>query len=358
MNKLVSVLVALAPCMICQGQVNVDGLVEPVYGQPLAIDSTIPAPGEGGPSSASPLDLSRLYVTNDEEALYVALEIAGDVAIDSWAKYVILINSPQINGTTTGCVWPRADRSVSNFQVAFWADSGGGAEFKKWNQTSSSWADASGTFAIGNAKVPSILEARIPLTELGDPSTISIAAFSTGIETTNPALDAIPGENGNGNWTTPSALTKFATYRKAGSLTAPASAVFAEPARPDGTAAIAWQPDASAAFRKAKEMQRPLLVLFVRQGVDTCDAIVMELDGDPEVSRRIASETVPAKLDISLASNEHLIKKLSIVRVPCAILYGTDGRVIARNETARTKSDFLSLLSQINAVSTTQGASN
>jgi hypothetical protein len=191
-------------------QLTVDGVVDAAYGAPLATDDVLPTAGEGGGDATPILDLANLYVGNDATHLYVAITVAGDIAVTNWGKYIILINSPGIAGTTTGAVWVRADSSVSNYQVSSWVDSGGGTEFDKWN--GSAWADSTGNAAIGNTSVPGVVEARIPLSELGNPSSITIAAYSTGGGATDPAIDALPGANGNSNWATPTTLTTFAPY--------------------------------------------------------------------------------------------------------------------------------------------------
>lgn len=193
-------------------QFTVDGVVEGAYGSPLATDDTIPVAGEGGGDATPILDLANLYVGSDSTNLYIAVTIAGDIVATNWGKYIILINSPGITGTGTGAAWGRADNSASNFQIATWVDASTGTQFFKWDSGTTAWAAASGSALVGNAAVPGVVETSVALSDLGNPASVAIAAYSTGGGIVDPAIDAIPGANGNSTWGSTTTLTNFATY--------------------------------------------------------------------------------------------------------------------------------------------------
>ncbi len=194
--------------------ITVDGTLDAGYGSAVATDPT------GDPVGGDPVDLSGLYITDDGTDLFIALEINVDVATTDWGKYCLFINSPNLTGTSTTDQWGRAATSTSNYQFHSWVDSGGGAGFNLWNDGGSTWDPGAGgeAFAFAGGGVPSYVEASIPLANLGNPTTIDIAAWTTAGGGGDNAQDSIPTPSGGDptDWSTTVDVDNFYTYNVTG----------------------------------------------------------------------------------------------------------------------------------------------
>lgn len=195
--------------------ITVDGIVDAGYGAAVSTDPTtawVAAGDEGGAGNNGILDLENLHAIADAGNLYIALTIDGDITAADWGKYCVFINSPNLTGTSTTDQWARPVTSTSNYQFHSWVDAGGGSGFHVWDNGTTAWVAAgSGTaFAFDGGQVPSVVEISIPLSQLGNPSSVDIVAWSTAGGGTDNAQDAIPAANGNAaDWGTVRNLTSF-----------------------------------------------------------------------------------------------------------------------------------------------------
>jgi len=305
-------------------QVLLDGVIEREYGPPLAIDPTLPSAGEGGPERSPYLDLAELYATDDGNDLMISVTVKGDVTPHDWAKYVVFVDSPAIEGRASGCAWPRAINVRSNFQVSFWLTGGGGADFHRWNAATASWENlglTGGSGMIRRSGNLATLECRIPLRELGQPTRLELAACSTANEAISPALDIIPTANGNATaWNTTSAITSTVTYH-IGSANAAGGGRKAPRSRAE------WERSYERALELSRVHKRPLLMYFGRQDVDRCKEVQQGiLLGEP--FNRRAKDFVCVYIDV--VGSVSIASKFGVRRIPHIVLFNRDGEPTAK----------------------------
>lgn len=150
----------------------VDGVVDAVYGAPVAIDSS----GDGNGNAA--LDLLELYITNDASYVYFAFTINTDIGATNWGKYILYLDTDGVPGSgATSDAWGRnvaaANEHLPEFSINTWVDSPpyGTDHIQFWGWGGSAWT-LIGTIseaALG-AGTTSVIEWKVAKTDLGSPN--------------------------------------------------------------------------------------------------------------------------------------------------------------------------------------------
>ncbi len=161
-------------------EVFADGEVEADYGDPFIED----AAGDAL-STRSALDLEDFYLRADEESVWMAVQIAGDV-FDWTGSYLIYLDT---TGDTQGADVDPGRRPIivaDPFKPEFRIDIsiqdergtiGGRYVLNKW--VGNDWEEITftGGAAVSNGE-PSVIELQIPLALIGDPEMLNLAMVS------------------------------------------------------------------------------------------------------------------------------------------------------------------------------------
>jgi glycosidase len=194
----------------------VDGVVDEVYGAPLASD-----PAGDGNGNAN-MDLLNLYVTEDASNYYVAFTVNADLAATNWGKYILYIDTTNDTNGATSDAWGR-NVVVSNphkpeFSVNTWLDAAPygpeDVQLQVWGGSSWSSPGTIAGAALGTG-TPSVIEWQISKASLGNPSQLWMEVWDTGGGGTDNAQDTInnPANDWNASdWTTQAVLANSTPY--------------------------------------------------------------------------------------------------------------------------------------------------
>lgn len=186
-----------------QAQPVVDGVVDALYGAPIATDKA----GDG--QAVAIMDLRALHATSDATTLYLALSIAGDIAATNWGKYVVYIDTTNNTAGATSDAWGRKvtalDPHKPELSINTWVDQPpyGPARVQvwRWSQGAGSWSQSttgvSAAALVGGGQ-GSVIELAIPRSLFSGAKTIWVEAFSTAGDGSN-AQDTVnaPAEDWN-----------------------------------------------------------------------------------------------------------------------------------------------------------------
>lgn len=186
-----------------QAQPIVDGVVDALYGAPIATDKA----GDG--QAVAIMDLRALHATSDATTLYLALSIAGDIGATNWGKYVVYIDTTNNAAGATSDAWSRnvaaLDPHKPELSINTWVDQPpyGPARVQVWNwsQGAGSWSQSAtgvSAAALVGSSGGSVIELAIPRSLFSGAQTIWVEAFSTGGDGSN-AQDTVnaPAEDWN-----------------------------------------------------------------------------------------------------------------------------------------------------------------
>jgi glycosidase len=195
-----------------------DGVIDPVYGAPIASDPS--GDGIGGNN----LDMLDMYLTEDYTNLYFAFTVNDDLNASNWGKYVLYIDTTNNTAGATSDAWGRAvtvsDPHKPEYAIYTWLNATGFGEiqFFSWNGTA--WANI-GTVdgsSLGAGKTPSVIEWKAAKQKLGLPGQIWFEAWSSGGDGTN-ARDTINNPvdpwspiPGDSHWNDPATLLNSTPY--------------------------------------------------------------------------------------------------------------------------------------------------
>ena len=189
----------------------VDGTVDLAYGKPVAVD---PA-GDG--SGNGPMDLTRLWVTQDGTHYFFAFEVNTDLSVNTWGKYNLYLDtSGDGNGATSDAwgrnvavndphkpefgiySWVASPYDLNSTQVVGWTGS-------DWDLGSAAQVDA----AALAAGATSIIEWSVAKAKLGNPQKLWVEVWSTGDGGGDNAQDTLnfPSDEWNAiDWSTTAVL--------------------------------------------------------------------------------------------------------------------------------------------------------
>lgn len=195
----------------------VDGVVDAVYGAPVAIDSS----GDG--NSSAVMDLLELYVTDDASYVYFAFTINADIGATDWGKYILYLDTDGIPGSgATSDAWGRnvaaASEHLPEFSINTWVDSApyGTDDIQFWGWSGAAWSSlgAISEAALG-AGTTSVIEWKVAKTDLGSPNGFWAEVYSTGGGGGDNAQDTInfPADDWNASdWSTQALLSVSSPY--------------------------------------------------------------------------------------------------------------------------------------------------
>ena len=219
--KTVLIALAVIAFSLNVSAIVVDGVVDPEYGPPIAIDQA----GDGNGNAN--MDLLELYAASDPTYLYVAFTINADIVATDWGKYMVYIDTDNTdNSGATSDAWGRNVVVVNTmhlpeYTVNCWVDSPPFGidhfQFVPWDGTQWDWGAAGQPAAAAlTGGSPSVIEWSIPWTQLGSPGgTIYLEVWNTGGGATDNAQDTInnPAEDWNASdWSTQATLQNSAAY--------------------------------------------------------------------------------------------------------------------------------------------------
>ncbi len=208
-----------ASFLVSPDVIIVDGVIDPEYGIPIAID---PA-GDGNGNAA--MDLLELYVAQDATNFYFAFTINANVATTNWGKYAIYIDTDNLAGSgATSDAWTRnlvvEDPHRPEYGLYSWVDctpyNASCTQFWQWNGNNWSQNGALDEAALGVGAI-SVLEWRVSKSRLGDPGAIWLEVWDTGGGSNDNAQDTIndPADDWNAtDWTTSAFLLVSTQYPK------------------------------------------------------------------------------------------------------------------------------------------------
>lgn len=196
---------------------SVDGLAEPQYGLPLAVDTA----GDGNGNAA--MDLLNLYVTEDASQYYFAYSINTDVSSINWGKYALYIDTTNDTNGAPNDAWGRNvvvnDPHKPEFAIYTYLDASpygpDDTQFFAWN-SSSAWGSFGGVneaALVGGS--PSVIEWAVEKNLLGNPETLWLEVWDTGGGGGDNAQDTInnPANDWNAtDWSTQSTLSNSTQY--------------------------------------------------------------------------------------------------------------------------------------------------
>ncbi|MCI0728533.1 MAG: Ig-like domain-containing protein [Chloroflexi bacterium] len=204
------------------GSPLVDGVIDQVYGDPLASD-----PAGDGNGNAN-MDLLDLYVTGDADNFYVAYTVNADIAVTNWGKYMLYVDTTNNGDGATSDAWGRnvvvSDPHKPEYSINSWLDAApyGTEDIQlwAWNQGTTSWNSA-GTIdgaALG-ASSTSVVEWQIAKADLGNPAEMWLEVWDTGGGGSDNAQDTIndPADDWNASdWSSQAMLDNSTHYPPAG----------------------------------------------------------------------------------------------------------------------------------------------
>ncbi len=167
------------------GSPVVDGVIDPLYGDPIASD---PA---DAPQGNFPMDLLALYAAQDAAYVYFAFTVNTDLAANNWGKYALYLDTTNDANGATSDAWGRNvivnDPHKPEFAIYSWVDSPpydtGHTQVVPWNQGTTAWdwgsASQLSEAAIG-AGSTSVIEWKLAKSAIGSPETIWIEVWDTG----------------------------------------------------------------------------------------------------------------------------------------------------------------------------------
>jgi len=199
-----------APVMEAEGFGSpvVDGVIDDLYGAPVASDPADP------PQGNFPMDLLDLYVAQDATHFYFAFTVNTDLSANNWGKYAIYIDTTNDANGATSDAWTRDvvanDPHKPEYAIYSWLDSPpyqtGHTQVVPWDQGTTSWNWGAMTnldeVAIGAGSV-SVIEWKLAKAVVGNPSTIWLEVWDTGGGGGDNAQDTInnPADDWNAvNW--------------------------------------------------------------------------------------------------------------------------------------------------------------
>jgi len=205
------------------GTPAIDGIVEPLYGLPLASDPT----GDGNGNAV--MDLGDLYVTQDNDNYYFAYTVNGDIAAADWGKYAIYIDTTNDGNGGTYDAWTRNVNALAphrpEYAIYTFVDvlpyDPGDSQIHHWNGTIWDGSVPADAVAYNVTGGRSTIEYRIAKSKLGNPKTFWAEVWSTGGPMSDNAQDTInaPADDWNAvNWTATSNLAVSTPSRIAGYL--------------------------------------------------------------------------------------------------------------------------------------------
>ncbi len=201
---------------VAAATIVVDGIIDAAYGPPLAVDALTDGNGN------DVMDLGSLYVTHDDDNLYVAFTIDGDIGADNWGKYVLYIDTTNDTRGATSDTWTRnvivADPHKPEFGLYSWVDcttyDASCTQFWRW--TGGQWLQDGTLDAVARTTgATSVLEWRIARSRLGNPNALWLEVWSTGGGAHDNAQDTIndPAEDWNAtDWSSQSTLLVSTHY--------------------------------------------------------------------------------------------------------------------------------------------------
>lgn len=190
---------------------TVDGIVDESYGPVIATD---PA---GDCQGGNPVDLTNLWVTQDDTYYFFAFEVNTDLSTNIWGKYAIYFDTTGDANGATSDAWGRAvtvsDPHKPEFAAYTYLDDGtyGAEDTQLYSWDGSAWASI-GTVsaaAIGPGTT-SIVEWAITKAALGSPDQLWIEVWSTGGGGGDNAQDTLnfPSDDWNApDWSTQAELS-------------------------------------------------------------------------------------------------------------------------------------------------------
>jgi glycosidase len=175
---------------------TVDGVVDAEYGPVVASD---PA---GDSQGGNPVDLTNLWVTQDDTHFFLAFEVNTDIsnAANNWGKYVIYLDTTGDENGATNDAWGRAVTVAGphkpEYAIYTWVDSptydASSTQVVHWTGTSWDWGGVAmvDAAAIGSGTT-SIVEYSISKSKIGNPEKLWVEVWSTGGTGTDNAQDTI-----------------------------------------------------------------------------------------------------------------------------------------------------------------------
>lgn len=191
----------------------VDGIVEESYPEALIQDEA------GDNLEAVPhLDLLKLYAREDENSVYIALTISGEIFKAPWGSYLVYMDTTQDEQGAPIDVDKRPILVAEPYQPEFRLDIlaidrkgtfSGSYLMSAWNGTE--WQNIA--FTGGSAMVngtPSVIEIQIQKSLLGNPDFINLGVVSVGRGRVHTAGDIAGMNTSPASWTDPIVLDRFA----------------------------------------------------------------------------------------------------------------------------------------------------
>ena len=185
---------SLATLAVSTPVMQVDGIVEPIYGEALASDP----PGDGNENAN--MDLLDLFVSEDASQFYFAYTINEDISATNWGKYVLYVDTTNDSSGATSDAWGRNvlvnDPHKPEYGLYTWVDASpydpAATQLVHWNGSEWDWGNAAqvDAAAIGSGST-SIVEWSVAKTKLGNPEQMWLEVWDTGGGSTDNAQDTI-----------------------------------------------------------------------------------------------------------------------------------------------------------------------
>lgn len=217
-----------------QALVTLDGLRDGSYGSPLASDASgdLANPGPANWTGTAWADLSNLYAQNDEQYLYVYVDLPNYSQTGSSGQFGLALDRNNTASGGSADPWgnaiafthtSRPDFVVRGNIQGMDGDANGWTELRAWSGSawSGAGADWGGIGNTGNLLGSRIawannngLEFRVALTEVGASlgDELRLEFYSTQGGGTKGAYDTVPSDDQSTGWDDPTTLANWAVF--------------------------------------------------------------------------------------------------------------------------------------------------
>lgn len=191
------------------------GIIEDLYGNPILQDEQ----GDNLEKVAH-LDLRDLYVRDDQESLYLAITIEGDIYANPWGSFLVYIDTTHDEHGAKADVDKRPIQVVEPYLPEYRLDISAverngtvsaSTVFYHWDGVD--WTTLTMIGGVGvRAGTPSTIEIQLPKSTIGHPNFVNLAVVSVGRGRVHSAGDVLGAPLSISDWNEPVLLDVFATF--------------------------------------------------------------------------------------------------------------------------------------------------
>jgi hypothetical protein len=198
----------------------IDGTIHESYGAAVAADAGLAGDSR---AEAAHLDLDQLYVSDDADYFYFALEVNGDVDAERWGGYLLYIDTTNDGAGAAVDVRNRPITVTAEHRPEFRLDIALGEEneslstdFILYGWSGAEWETRpmTGAAAIGNGPT-SVIEWQLPKAALGNPAALWLGLVSVSRGRNDTAADILGVEPSPPDSSASVTLSTFLRYETA-----------------------------------------------------------------------------------------------------------------------------------------------